>query len=340
MRKTITFALLAVLLASAVSAAPVIMELGPYHLYFDPDSMTNHTVQAQEPIPSKTYAGIDYVDYSIIIDHDDGWIVINVTDYHSPVPADNKVTKEMTRKAPLGLAHYLIVDTREELIDRHSGFVTTFEDLSGKDVFQAAYWLDRYLDPGGYLGQSSCRIASSSPWEATKKLLTTVHLERPTPEPAATLTAGPYNLSFDLGETGYAVVIEDAERGKAYDRRGYTAYQVGLKSGNKAAVIRITDYDDARAVNIESDKLLLENSLRIGGCGDIEVSERMIDGQRGVLGTGEDKDHQIIYQASYWIGQTPPLEGGLGNTRCDIESTYNWIMTDRLLNTLHVERIG
>ena len=135
-------------------------------------------------------------------------------------------------------------------------------------------------------------------------------------------------------------MIEDAERGKAYDRRGYTAYQVGLKSGNKAAVIRITDYDDARAVNIESDKLLLENSLRIGGCGDIEVSERMIDGQRGVLGTGEDKDHQIIYQASYWIGQTPSLEGGLGNTRCDIESTYNWIMTDRLLNTLHVERIG
>ncbi|MHC1630943.1 MAG: hypothetical protein ACXQT4_01400 [Methanotrichaceae archaeon] len=177
MKKITLLTLVMLLLASTASAVPTMMNLGPYKLSFDLDTATNYTAQIQEPISSTTYTGVDYVDYSILINCGDNEAQINMTDYYSPVPASDEVTKSMSRKITREMA-CMNIETREQLINRHSGFLTTCEDLSGKSIFQASYWLDRYFTSGDYVGQNSCRITSDLPWKTTNSLLTTIHVEK------------------------------------------------------------------------------------------------------------------------------------------------------------------
>jgi hypothetical protein len=325
----------AILLALPATTA-VERDLGPYQVSFSLVSGVNCTIQAAEPAEGRTPAGIEYVERSTLLDCDDGRAEIKVKSYNSPVPAGDDATRALSRKSPWQIG-VIGVETDSRLVDRHTGFLTTFEEVSGKEVYQAAYWLDRYLAPGDYLGETSCVVTSSLPWTATKELLETVHVEKagtasksPTMK---TVTAGHRLVSFDLGGENYTIVQEGPEPAD-----GLETNKIILDGVNRAATIEITSYDEYRPVNLDTEMLLAETALRAMGYTKNNASEWTIGGEAGVLGVGEDEDHQILYVAIYWPDQVQTEDGSvLGLNRCEMESSYWWGTTEMLLDTIRVE---
>jgi len=339
--KKILLVLATVLLAPGVLASVEEIELGPYEVSFDLGSARNCEVHVQELIYGKTYSSIDYVDRSFILDCDGERVQINVTHHQSPVAAGDEVTRIMSRRSPPGLDHYVNVETREQVLDGHSGFLTTFESLASEEVFQGVYWLDRYLESGEYLGQTSCRIASSLPWKETSKLLNSVHVEPKLSVSSSkeVVKAGPYEVSFDLGEVNYTVGAQGPKSGETHDGAEYTTYGLVLESGIRSATVEITGYNEDRLLNAETDKLLVETSLRTKGFVDVSISDREIDGKPGVIGIGEDPDHNIFYQAAYWPDSYRADGKIFGTIFCEIESDHRWDVTKLLLDSIHVEPV-
>ncbi len=332
----------ALLLAQMAFAAEETVDLDPYQVSFSLESLVNCNVQVAEPVEGRTPSGTDYIERSILLNCDDGRAQIKVTNYHSPVPAGDRATETLSRKMPWNIG-CMNVETVGRLVDRHTGFLTTFQEVSGREVYQVAYWLDRYLAPGDYVGETSCVISSSLPWTATKELIDTFHVEKAEatqkPSTMETVTAGPYEVSFDLGEKNYTIIQEGPLPGETEEELGLERHRIILDGGNKAVTIKITSYDDFRIVNQGTEKLLAEAALQTRGYSKNNASEWTIDGEAGVLGVGEDEHHQILYVAIYWPDQVQTDEGPvLGKTRCEIESSYWWDTTETLLDTLQVER--
>jgi hypothetical protein len=331
----------ALLLAQAAYAAEENADLGPYRVSFSLDSAAGCTIQAAESIEDRTPSGIDYVERSLQLDCDDGRAQVKVTSYISPVPAGDGASRTMSRKMPWNIG-CMNVETANRLVDGHTGFLTTFSEVSGEEVYQVAYWLDRYLAPGDYMGETSCVISSSLPWTATKELFDTFHIEKDEatqkPSTMETVTAGPYQVSFDLGEKNYTIVQGGPESGEGEEEIGLERFWVILDGVNRAATIKITSYDDFRIVNVGTEGLLAEAALQTKGYSKNNASLWTIGGEAGVLGVGEDEHHQILYVAIYWPDQVQTEEGQvLGKTRCEIESSYWWDTTERLLETIGVE---
>lgn len=328
----------AILLALPAVAAAEKVDLGPYQVSFSFESAGDCTVQVAEPAEGRTNTGIDYVERTILLDSDDGRAEIKVKSYNSPVSAGDDATKSLSRKVPWQIG-CIGVETNNRLVDQHTGFLTTFTEVSGKEVYQAAYWLDRYLATVDYRGETSCVVTSSLPWTATKELLDTVHVEKSEaaskPSTMETVTAGPYQISFDLGDENYTTVQEGPETAD-----GLETNRIILDGVNRAATIEITSYDDYRPVDLDTEMILAEMALQTGGYVENNASEWTVGGEAGVLGTGEDDDHQILYVAIYWPGQAQTEEGSLvGMTRCEMESSYWWDTTEMLLETIRVEKI-
>lgn len=333
----------AIFLALPATAAAEKVDLGPYQVSFSLESAGNYTVQVAEAAEGRTPTGIDYVERSILLDCDDGRAEIKVKSYNSPVLAGDDATKSLSRKVPW-LIGCISVETNNRLVDQHTGFMTTFTEVSEKEVYQAAYWLDRYLAPGDYMGETSCVVTSSLPWTATKELLDTVHVEKAEaaskPPTMRTVTSGPYQVSFDLGGENYTIIQEGPEPGEGEEEIGLERNRIILDGGNRAATIEITSYDDYRPVNQGTEILLAEAALQTEGYTENNASEWTVGGEAGVLGVGEDDDHQILYVAIYWPDQIQTEEGAVvGMTRCQVESSYWWGTTEMLLDTIRVEKI-
>lgn len=328
----------AIFLAFPAAAAAENVDLGPYQVSFSLESAGDCTVQTAEPAEGSTAAGIAYVERTIYLDCDDGQAEIKVKYYNSPVSAGDDATKSLSRKVPWQIS-CIGVETNNRLVDRHTAFLTTFTEVSEKEVYQAAYWLDRYLAPGDYMGETSCVITSSLPWTATKELLDTVHVEKSEaatkPSTMETVTAGPCRVSFDLGGENYNIIQEGPEPAD-----GLETHKIILDGVNRAATIEITSYDDYMPVDLDTEMILAEMALQTEGYIENNASEWTVGGEAGVLGTGEDDDHQILYVAIYWPDQTQTEEGSLvGMTRCEMESSYWWGTTEMLLDTIRVEKI-
>jgi len=328
----------AILFALPAAAAAEKVDLGPYQVSFNLESAGDYTVQVAEAEEGRTNTGIDYVERTILLDCDDGRAEIKVKCYNSPVLAGDDATKSLSRKVPWQIG-CIGVETNNRLVDRHTAFLTTFTEVSEKEVYQAAYWLDRYLAPEDYLGETSCVVTSSLPWTTTKELLDTVHVEKSEaaskPSTVEMVIAGPYRVSFDLGGENYTTIQEGPEPAD-----GLETNRIILDGVNRAATIEITSYDDYRPVDLDTEMLLAEAALQTGGYTENNASEWTVGGEAGVLGTGEDNDHQILYVAIYWPDQTQTEEGSVvGMTRCEMESSYWWGTTEMLLDTIRVEKI-
>ena len=344
MRTDLSLIFLAALLAaSAASGAPVVQDLGPYVVSFNLTLPSGWAVQGLEPVQGRTPGGTGYVERSIELRSDEGRAEIRVTRYESPVPAGDGVTRALSRKTPWGIG-VTGVETKARLVDRHTGSHTIFRLASGGEVHQAAYWLDRYLAPGDYLGRTSCVISSSLPWPATRELFESFHAEEKAEEAARPVTvetviAGPYRVSFDMGDTNHTIFQEKAEGGDEDEGPDLLRYRIVIDGGDKAAKIMITGYNEPRLVNPQTERLLAEALLQAGGYTRNNGSVSTVGKVPGVLGVGEDANHQILYVAIFWPDQLP-TDGGhlLGMTRCEVVSSYRWAATERLLSTLRVER--
>ena len=332
---------IALLFGPAGSAAEMTADLGPYAATFSLPSDLGCSIDPTEEVGRKTAGGIDYVERSVRLDCDCGRVLMKVTSYSDPVPAGDRETRALSRKAPWTMA-YMNVETKEKLVDRQTGLHSTFQQVSGGEVHQVAYWLDRYLAPGDYLGKTSCVISSSLPSPATKELFDTFQLAKKAegadrPSTMETVTAGRYAVSFDLGDLNYTFTGSPAHQEDG--DIGLENYRIVLDEATRAATIEITGYDGLRMVNLGTEKLLAEAHLRTKGYIGNNVSEWTVGESPAVLGVGEDRDHQILYVAIFWPDQVVTDEGQtMGTTRCLVESGLRWDPTERLLSTLRVER--
>lgn len=334
--------LAALLAAQAAYSAEEAFDLGAFRVTFNlPSSLDCARLEA-EPVQGRTPTGIDYAERSISLDCVEGRASIRLTEHQSPVPAGDGVTRALSKKSPWGVG-VMGVETEARLVDRHTGYLTTFSLAEGGEVYQAAYWLDRHLAPGDYMGETSCVISSSLPWEATKELLDSIHVEERVEAKMAstveTVAVGPYLVYFDLGDLDYTVFQEGPEAGDP--EAGVERYRVILAGGQRGATIEIDGYDDYRMANLETERLLAEAHLQGRGYTKNNGSARTVGDEVGVLGVGEDEDHQILFVAIFWPGQVETEEGVLlARTRCEIESSFLWNATEMLLDTIRVERVG
>ena len=333
-----------ILLAPAFSGTEENLELGPYQVSFSLTSPNNCALLQAVPEEGRTATGTDYLERSIAVDCDEGRAEIRVTRYVRPVPAGDGATRALSRDVPWGIG-CVGVETAARLVDRHTGYLTTFSLASGGEVRQAAYWLDRFLAPADYEGETSCVITSSLPREATEELLDTIHVQRrpeaaPSGSAGETVTWGPYAVSFDLGDLNYTTVLGGPEDGVTKEGLGFQTQRIILDGVNRAASIEITSYEDFRTVNLGAERLLAEALLAAEGYTRNNASEWTIGGEGGVLGVGEDDHHQILYSAIYWPDQVQTEEGQIiGTTRCEVKSSFWWNTTERLLETIRIERI-
>lgn len=329
------------LLAQAASSAEEAVDLGRHRVTFSLPSSVECALQVAEPAEGRTPTGIDYIERSIDLDCGGGRASISLREHQSPVPAGDGVIRALSKKTPWGIG-VVGVETGARLVDRHTGYLTTFSLARGGEVYQAAYWLDRHFAPGDYVGSTYCVISSSLPWSATKELLDSIHIEVREEATGASMTeteaVGPYLVYFDLGDLNYTVFQEGV--GADDPEPGMERYAVILASGQRRATIEIDSYDDYRMVNLETERLLAEAHLQAKGYTRNNGSEWTVGGEAGILGVGEDEDHQILFVAIFWPGQVEAGEGVLmARTRCEIESSFLWNATEMLLDSIRVERI-
>ena len=329
------------LLAQAASSKEEAVDLGPHRVTFSLPSSVECALTVAEPAEGRTPTGIDYIERSIDLDCGGGRASISLRAHQSPVPAGDGVVRALSKKTPRGIG-VVGVETEARLVDRHTGYLTTFSLARGGEVYQAAYWLDRHLAPGDFMGSTYCVISSSLPWTATKELLDSIHLE--VKEEAVgtstveTVVVGPYLVYFDLGGLNYTVFTEGPDAGDP--EPGAERYRAILASGQRRATIEIDGYEDYRMVNLETERLLAEAHLQAKGYTRNNGSVWTVGGEAGILGVGEDEDHQILFVAIFWPGQVEAGEGVLlARTRCEVESSFLWNATEIFLDSIRVERI-
>lgn len=175
MKKLIAILLL-VGIMPVVQGSQDVIELGPYNISFDLGDL-NYTIEFEEPYNSETYGGINYTSYEIFLHPIDGGLIsIDIAQYQEKVG----ITFENAYK---GTEPYVrTIDTKTSVLffDEELGcFIAeyTLESqgwVNPKGNFTGDRVNDKDAEMNGY---NLITIRSVANWEATRKLLNTIHVE-------------------------------------------------------------------------------------------------------------------------------------------------------------------
>lgn len=177
--KKLIFVLVLVGLLSVVQGSQDVVELGPYDVSFDLGDL-NYTTEFEAPIEGETYFGTNYTGYSVDIIAANGTISI--------------IGISLSERA--GLLFRLSYDDEDDelyirTLDNREVVLAVGETSDGK-LFGTTYmlesdsWVDndgrfsanRVSDKDAYQnGSNVITITSTMDWEATRKLLNTIHVE-------------------------------------------------------------------------------------------------------------------------------------------------------------------
>lgn len=149
------------------------------------------------------------------------------------------------------------------------------------------------------------------------------------------IVMGPYKVTFDMEEDGLNWTVSTEEKCETIHGSPCAGYHALKKGRSKDLFITITQYnfikgDRPEDHDLESMKEYIKLILYANHCTDTEVAIRTIDGYQGVVGAGwHTYDDCYIHKALWWMG----------DTRCEIFSTYPWNNgTSSLLDTIHIEK--
>ncbi len=191
--------ILMLLLASPAWADHNAGKLGPYNLSFDMNTTPNYKVIVEMPSNGMTSDGVAFTRYNLSIENEDSdyfaWLVL--TDYEKPMIANITANAEIVAVALQG-AGADQPKFYQPLIDGQPGVLGSFRfqnepkgvqlgqqvakqaSQEAQIVVAASYSPDgRVMEDGSYRGRLNCRVISTYPWEVTRDLLYTLHIEVP-----------------------------------------------------------------------------------------------------------------------------------------------------------------
>jgi hypothetical protein len=193
--------ILMLLLASPAWADHNAGKVGPYNISFDMNTTPDYKVVVEMPSHGTTTDGIAFTRYNMSIENENSnyfaWLVL--TEYEKPMIANITANAEIVAVALQG-AGADQPNFYQPLIDGKPGVLGSFRfqnetKVKGVQLGQqvakqaseevqivvaASYSPDgRVMEDGSYRGRLTCRVISTFPWEVTRDLLYTLHVEVP-----------------------------------------------------------------------------------------------------------------------------------------------------------------
>ena len=196
---------LAFCLAETGLAAHESGTVGPYVVSFDMNTTMDYTVIVEAPSSGITSTGVHFTRYNMTITAADYFAWLMLTRYEVPMVANITANAYIVYNALLAAGadepnlYQPSIDGKLAVLgnfryDRE--YLGQGQYQEGDLVVAAAYSPDAKLyEDGSYLGTTDCRIISTYPWEITRDLLYTLHVEVPSDALAEESASSPENAS-------------------------------------------------------------------------------------------------------------------------------------------------
>lgn len=176
MRAELILALMLVLVGPGFAAHDVVM-LGPYNVSFDMNTTMDYGIYPEQSVSGVTSGSFKFVRYNISVETADHFAWIILTRYEKPMLASINSNKEIV-EAALMASGCESPKLYQPLIDGQPGVLGNCRFDNGEILVVASYSPDgKVRDNGEYSGQTDCRILSIFPWEITRDMLYTLHVE-------------------------------------------------------------------------------------------------------------------------------------------------------------------
>lgn len=186
MRIGLILALMATMLVCSASAGQVKEKLGPYDVSFDLNTTAKYSVSAEGPSNGVIDNGVKFVEYNLSVDGGDSLLYLvlreykinnqtdidsNKTNINTVTGTINTITKMLNAAQPPNVKLYQLP------IDGHTGALEVARFPSNNEVFAcASYFLDSNFSA---IKKTNCRVFSTYPWEITREMMYSLHVEGP-----------------------------------------------------------------------------------------------------------------------------------------------------------------
>lgn len=186
-------------LAGTASAYHEAGDVGPYNVSFEMNTTDDYRVIVETtPMRGVMSDGIDYITYNLTVDSPDSFAYLFITRYNGSM--DTSINANHLIVSDL-LADLACADPKifQPLIDSHAGVLGYCDFPSGVLVTCASYSPDAVGESMSPRGMTNCRYLSTFPWEITRDMLASLHVEVP-PEDRALFLTSYKNYTSDAGQ--------------------------------------------------------------------------------------------------------------------------------------------
>jgi hypothetical protein len=174
-------------------------KVGPYNVSFEMNTTEDYRVIVETtPMEGVMPYGIDYINYNLTVDSPDSFAYLFITRYNgsmdTSINANHQIVSDL-------LADLACADPKifQPLIDGHAGVLGYCEFPSGVLVTCASYSPDAVGESMSPWGMTNCRYLSTFPWETTRDMLASLHVEVP-PEDRELFLRAYKNYTSDAGQ--------------------------------------------------------------------------------------------------------------------------------------------
>ncbi|MDM7912516.1 MAG: hypothetical protein QUS09_05400 [Methanotrichaceae archaeon] len=180
MRAELILALMLVLVSPGWAAHETVM-LGPYNVSFDMNTTMQYQIFTEPPTTGVTSSGFKFVRYNMSIETADYFASVILTGYEKPMLASINANKEIVEAALMATGCER-PELFQPLMDGQPGVLGRCKLEGGNVLVISSYSPDGAVrENGEYSGQTDCRVMSIFPWEITRDMLYTMHVEVPAP---------------------------------------------------------------------------------------------------------------------------------------------------------------
>jgi len=178
MKTALTLLISMLVLACSASAVHEKGQLGPYNISFDMNTTDNYLISADGP-SNGAANGLRFTRYNLSITGESGLIFVVLTDYGIDVPANDDDNKNIV-DGLLQIAGCSRPEEYKVTIDGHRGILERSQSCNISPpalVTCVSYSPDAAIKSNVYRGRINCRIVSTYPWQTTRDMLNTIHIE-------------------------------------------------------------------------------------------------------------------------------------------------------------------
>ncbi len=151
--------------------------VGPFNISFDVNTTMNYEIFVDPPSSGITSSGQSFVRHNMSIETTDYFAWVILTRYENKMQANISANKDIV-EAALMAAGCERPKLYQPLIDGQPGVLGNCRFENGEILVVASYSPDGAIrENGEYSGQTDCRVLSIFPWEITRDMLYTLHVE-------------------------------------------------------------------------------------------------------------------------------------------------------------------